>query len=85
MEEGNQRFYLNRMLDPGTGKYDQEFTPRDWGSCVSGMINGEGVEEFLDFVEESVPLPEESRNYLFKKWKKEHVRSRAKRKRLIII
>ncbi|MHA1675639.1 MAG: hypothetical protein ACTSU6_00515 [Candidatus Njordarchaeales archaeon] len=51
-KEGPSQFYLRWMLNPETQRYD-EMNPRDWGRCVSGMVDEDSVRKFILWMRDS--------------------------------
>jgi len=71
-EKLSTRFYLNTMLSPnGSDEPPWETTPRDWGECCFGGGQPDDVNEFLQFLNQTVKLTPnqkaQAREHLLKK------------------
>jgi hypothetical protein len=64
--EGPTQFYLTHV---NNGEW-KPVPPRDWGRCVSGMIDLASVKAFIHWVAETVPMTRQDQNLLLKEWSK---------------
>jgi len=63
---GPTQYYLTQVLDNGW----RPFSPKDWGRCVSGMIDRATVESFLNWIGETLRISNADQKMLRQVWSK---------------
>ena len=61
---GPTQYYLTHVLKDGW----TPVAPRDWGRCVSGMIDLAAVDAFSDWIRETLPISPSDRKMLRQTW-----------------
>ena len=63
---GPAQYYLTQILDNGWGPV----SPKDWGRCVSGMIDLATVESFINWIGETLQISHSDQKMLRQVWSK---------------
>ena len=61
---GPTQYYLTHVLNDGW----TPVAPRDWGRCVSGMIDLASVDAFIDWIRETLPITPSDQAMLRQTW-----------------
>jgi hypothetical protein len=61
---GPTQYYLTQVLNNGW----TPVSPRDWGRCVSGMIDIAAVDSFIDWIRETLPISPSEQQMLRQTW-----------------
>ena len=61
---GPTQYYLTHVLNNGW----TPVSPRDWGRCVSGMIDIAAVDSFIDWIRETLPISPSEQQMLRQTW-----------------
>ena len=64
---GPSQFYLHKMYLFQEDRWI-ELDPKDWGSCVSGMTDKQAVYSFIEWMTETIVVPEEDQKMLYERW-----------------